>query len=83
MIRPKPVLQKWLGILNDRMKKGEIKYDYYCDQLRAIRQDMTVLLANKGHSQVQHIHDAFTVEVYEHHARFALQNARHERRREF
>ena len=42
MIRPKPVLAKWLEILNERMKKKEISYDYYCDQLRAIRQDLTV-----------------------------------------
>ena len=42
MIRPKPVLVKWLSILHDRMAHGEIGYEYYCNQLRAIRQDLTV-----------------------------------------
>lgn len=42
MIRPKPVLVKWLGILHDKMTHGEITYEYYCNQLRAIRQDLTV-----------------------------------------
>ena len=42
MIRPKPVLVKWLAILHDKMTHGEINYEYYCNQLRAIRQDLTV-----------------------------------------
>lgn len=42
MIRPKHVLVKWLGILHNRMKNHEITYEYYSNQLRAIRQDLTV-----------------------------------------
>lgn len=42
MIRPKSVLMKWLSILHDKMTRGEINYEYYSNQLRAIRQDLTV-----------------------------------------
>lgn len=42
MIRPKHVLMKWLGILRNRMNSHEITYEYYSNQLRAIRQDLTV-----------------------------------------
>ena len=43
MIRPKHVLMKWSGILKTRMNNQEITYEYYSNQMRAIRQDLTVL----------------------------------------
>lgn len=43
MIRPKHILMKWLGILRKRMNNREITYEYYSNQLRAIRQDLTVV----------------------------------------
>ena len=51
MIRPKPVLEKWLEILHDRMTKKDITYEYYSSQLRAIRQDLTVVVYAEIHSR--------------------------------
>ena len=42
-IRPKEVLARWLSILSARVAKGEISYEYFSNQLRAIRQDLTVV----------------------------------------
>ena len=48
MIRPKPVLQQWLSILHDKMEKQEVSYEYYSNQMRAIRQDLTVKLGMRA-----------------------------------
>ena len=62
-VRPERVLRVAL----DRLREGPVKdesYHYLADQLKAIRQDLTV----------QRVRSAFTAEVYEHHARVALRH---------
>ena len=61
-VRPLPVLEKTLELLKKKWKK-ENNYSYICDQFKSLRQDLTV----------QHIKNDFTVNVYEIHARIALE----------
>ncbi|GAA5871909.1 hypothetical protein JCM16303_000912 [Sporobolomyces ruberrimus] len=61
-IRPLPVLQKTLDFLK-RKWKDEGNYNYICDQFKSMRQDLIV----------QRITNDFTVQVYEIHARIALE----------
>jgi len=64
-VRPEDVLKRALDHLKRRWKDDEgLEYIWICDQLKAVRQDLTV----------QHIKDEFTVEVYETHARIALED---------
>ncbi|XP_018439852.1 SAC3 family protein A [Raphanus sativus] len=58
-VRPEDVLEKALLMVQDSQKN----YLYKCDQLKSIRQDLTV----------QRIHNHLTVKVYETHARLALE----------
>ncbi|GAA5930200.1 Thp3p [Sporobolomyces koalae] len=61
-IRPLAVLKKTLDYLK-RKWKDESNYNYICDQFKSMRQDLIV----------QRITNDFTVQVYEIHARIALE----------
>ena len=61
-VRPLAILEKTLEFLKKKWRK-ENNYAYICDQFKSLRQDLTV----------QHIKTDFTVNVYEIHARIALE----------
>lgn len=61
-VRPQAVLEKSLAMVLERWATDG-NYDYVCDQLKSMRQDLTV----------QHIRNAFAIRVYEEHARICLE----------
>ena len=63
MIRPYHILQQTLTALKKRWKE-KATYNWICNQFKSLRQDLTV----------QRIKNEFTVQVYEIHARIALES---------
>lgn len=61
-VRPLHILKETLELLKVKWKT-ENNYSYICDQFKSLRQDLTV----------QHIKNEFTINVYEIHARIALE----------
>ena len=69
LVRPQPILEKHLRNIQESYYQGnkvhagrQRDYLWYCSQLKAMRQDLTV----------QRIQNSFTVKVYETHAKIAL-----------
>ena len=69
VVRPEPVLRAALAHVFARHRAGA-SYAYACDQLKSIRQDISVQNLARADRAL-----GFAVEVYERHARLALENS--------
>ena len=63
-VRPESILKKAIKAIKKKWAKKEVSYEWANNQLKAIRQDITV----------QHIKNEFVVKVYELHARICLEH---------
>jgi hypothetical protein len=63
-VRPEPVLREWLSDLTSVWESRSRDWKYIEDQMRSIRQDLTV----------QNLRGEFTIHVYETNARWALES---------
>ncbi|WLF76777.1 hypothetical protein PVL30_000481 [Lodderomyces elongisporus] len=66
-VRPQSVLEQSIGFVKNKyseMESPQKAYDYIKNQLKSIRQDLTV----------QHIKNEFTVYIYEQNARFSIKH---------
>lgn len=66
LVRPQSILEQHVQNLKTEWQNGDTNrrdYTWFCSQFKAVRQDCTV----------QRIQNSFTVDVYETHARIALQ----------
>jgi hypothetical protein len=61
-VRPQSVLKKSVALILKKWDDGVVDVHYVVDQFRSIRLDM----------KIQHIHNEFTVEVYEKNCLFCL-----------
>lgn len=64
LVRPEPVLRQWLAELEKVWANQQREWKYVEDQMRAIRQDLTV----------QNVRGSFAARVYELNARWALES---------
>jgi len=67
-VRPEPVLHKTIALIREKYEgfgdeRGQTEYIYLWEQMKSVRQDLTV----------QRVRNAFTVDVYEMHARICLE----------
>ncbi len=59
-VRPEAVLKKAMKMVKRRWKKEQVDYRWACEQLKAIRQDLSV----------QNVRNDLTVDVYQTHGKF-------------
>lgn len=64
-VRPEEVLEKSLKLMSKKWKKKQNDYRYIDEQFRSMRQDLTV----------QRIQSSLAIQIYETHARIALEQA--------
>eukprot|EP01117_Protostelium_nocturnum_P011830 TRINITY_DN4310_c0_g2_i4.p1 TRINITY_DN4310_c0_g2~~TRINITY_DN4310_c0_g2_i4.p1 ORF type:complete len:382 (-),score=137.55 TRINITY_DN4310_c0_g2_i4:40-1185(-) len=64
LVRPQKLIEEWLPLLTQRFEEKEVNYNYFSDQMKSIRQDLTV----------QNIKNSFLCRVYFDHMKAASTN---------